>query len=126
MNTTMPKRERKETAEVQDRGFLSPAVNIVETTDGYMLEAEMPGVNKSGLEVLLQGTELTLVGKRDTEVHGAETVYRETSPRDFRRTFVLDPGIDTSKIQAKMENGILTLNLPKAEQLKPRRIKIAA
>ncbi|MEW6160522.1 MAG: Hsp20/alpha crystallin family protein [Verrucomicrobiota bacterium] len=105
--------------------FLLPPVNINETKDGYMLEAEMPGVNKEGLEVLLEGNELTLVGRRQTEVEGASLVYRESSPRHFRRTFVLDPSIDTAHINARMENGVLKLWLPKAEQVKPRRIAIS-
>jgi len=106
------------------RGFLYPQVNIAETKDGYILEAEMPGVNKESLEVLLEGNELTLVGHRKFEVPNAELLYRESVPRDFRRSFVLDPAIDTAKINARVENGVLTLNLPKAEQVKPRKVVV--
>lgn len=108
-----------------EHGFLTPPVNITETADGYTLEAEMPGVTKSGLEVMLEGNELTLVGRRQDKIENAELLYRESSPRDFRRTFVLDPTIDTSKIEAKMDNGILSLFLPKAERVKPRKIPIS-
>lgn len=127
MNTTVAKREKAEaTAQPQnERGYLTPVVNITETRDGYVLEAEMPGVNKDGLEVLLEGNEVTLVGRRRTELAELEMVYRESAPLDFRRTFVLDPTIDMAKIEARMENGILTLNLPKAERVKPRRIQIS-
>lgn len=107
------------------RAFISPTVNIIETKDGYVLEAEMPGVDKAGLEVLLEGNELTLVGKRHEESITAQLIYRESSTRDFRRTFVLDPTIDTAKIEAKMENGVLTLNLPKAEKVRPRKITVS-
>ena len=106
------------------RGFLYPQVNIAETKDGYLLEAEMPGVNKESLEVLLEGNELTIVGHRNFEVPNAELLYRESVPRDFRRSFVLDPAIDTAKINARVENGVLTLNLPKAEQVKPRKVVV--
>jgi HSP20 family protein len=106
------------------RGYLSPQVNIVETKDGYLLEAEIPGVSKDGLEILLEGNELTLVGRRRTELENATLLYRESSARDFRRSFELDPVIDTSRIQARMENGVLRVELPKAEKVKPRKITI--
>jgi HSP20 family protein len=104
--------------------FVTPVANILETADGYLLEAEMPGVAKDGLEVTVENGELTIVGRRaDKELPGA-ALYRESRPQDYRRVFDLDPSIDTGKITAKMEQGILTLNLPKAEQVKPRRITV--
>jgi len=106
------------------RGYLQPPVNVVETKDGYILEAEMPGVGKDGLEILLEDNELTIVGHRSFGADGAQPLYRESVDRDFRRTFVLDPTIDTAKINAKMNHGVLTLNLPKAERVKPRKISV--
>ena len=111
-------------ARANERGYLVPQVNIVETKDSLILEAEMPGVSKDGLEVLLEGNELTIAGRRQTGVPGAEPVYRESSPRDFRRDFVLDPSIDTSKLRATIEQGMLTLTLPKTEKVKPRKIQV--
>lgn len=106
------------------RGYLYPPVNVVETKEGYLLEAEMPGVGKDGLEILLEDNELTIVGHRRVGVEGAQLLYRESTDRDFRRAFALDPAIDTSKITARIERGVLTLNLPKAEKLKPRKISV--
>ena len=111
-------------ASANERGHLVPQVNIVETKDSFILGAEMPGVSKEGLEVLLEGNELTIVGRRQTGVPGAEPVYRESSPRDFRREFVLDPSIDTSKLSATIEQGVLTVTLPKTEKVKPRKIQV--
>ena len=107
-----------------ERGYFVPKVNIVETKDSFILEAEMPGVTKEGLEVRLEGNELSIVGGRETGVPGAEPVYRESSPRDFRREFVLDPSIDTAKLSATIEQGVLTLTLPKTEKVKPRKIQV--
>jgi len=107
-----------------NRGYFVPKVNIVETKDSFILEAEMPGVTKEGLEVRLEGNELSIVGGRETGVPGAEPVYRESSPRDFRREFVLDPSIDTAKLSATIEQGVLTLTLPKTEKVKPRKIQV--
>jgi HSP20 family protein len=106
------------------RGYLHPAVNVVETKDGYVLEAEMPGVGKDGLEVLLEENELTIVGHRKAVVEGAQPLYRESVDRDYRRAFELDPTIDTAKISARIERGVLTLTLPKAEKVKPRKITV--
>jgi len=106
------------------RGYLQPPVNVVETKDGYVLEAEMPGVGKDSLEILLEDNELTIVGHRRLGLEGAQPLYRESVDRDFRRSFVLDPTIDTAKIGAKVNHGVLTLTLPKAEQVKPRKIAV--
>ena len=105
-------------------GWVQPQVNIIESQDGYVLEAEMPGVSKDGLEILLEGNELTIVGRRSAEFAGAQLVYRESYDRDFRRSFELDPAIDTGRITARMESGILFLELPKSEKVKPRKITV--
>lgn len=102
--------------------YAAPEVNIFETSEGYVLEAEMPGVNKDGLEITLEGTEITIVGRRGHEAVPGEPLLRERQVADFRRAFELDPAIDTGKINAKMNQGVLTLTLPKSEQVKPRKI----
>src|ERR1041384_8387782 len=107
------------------RGYLVPQVNIVQTKDSFILEAEMPGGNNDGIEVLLEGSELTIIGRRHTAVPDAQPVYRESSPQDFRREFVLDQSIDTLRITAKIEQGVLTVQLPKAEKVKPRKITVS-
>ena len=109
----------------QRQDFVAPPVNIFETKDGYVLEAEMPGVNKEGLEVTLEGNEVTIVGRRTTESGSGEPLFRECGRDDYRRVFELDPAIDTSKVEARMEQGILTLALPKSERVKPRKITVS-
>jgi HSP20 family protein len=109
-----------------EREYVAPEVNIFETKDGYVLEAEMPGVTKDGLSISLEDNVLTLIGRRqDSAVANAELLYRESRPVDFRRVFELDPTIETPKISAKIEQGILTLTLPKAERVKPRKIAVS-
>jgi len=111
----------------RERDYVAPEVNIFETKDGYVLEAEMPGVNKEGLNISLEGNVLTLTGRRHDTAVGADynLVFRESRPVDFRRVFELDPAIESGKISAKMEQGILTLTLPKAERVKPRKITVS-
>lgn len=110
--------------EVRKEEYLAPAVEIFETKDGYLLEAEMPGVNKNGLEITLEGTQITITGRRHETVPGGEVLLRESRHADYRRVFELDPAIDASKITAKMDQGVLTLTLPKSEKLQPRRIQV--
>jgi HSP20 family protein len=105
--------------------FVVPVVNIFETGDGYALEAEMPGVNKDGLEITLEGNEITILGRRTAEPVNGELLLRERSAADYRRVFELDPAIDTNQISAKMEQGMLTLTLPKSERVKPRKITVS-
>ncbi len=107
----------------KERPFVSPSVNIVETKDGYLLEAEMPGVAKEGLEISLEDNVLTITGRRQPDP-SVSLLYRESNPVDYRRVFELDPSIETGKINARIEQGILTLTLPKAERVKPRRIAV--
>ncbi len=104
--------------------FVSPEVNIFETRDGYVLEAEMPGVNKEGLEITLEGNEMTLVGHRRTQNLAGEPLFRESHSADYRRVFELDPASDTGKIAARIDQGVLTLTLPKSEKVKPRKISV--
>jgi HSP20 family protein len=117
-----PREQRQD--RLERRGWVQPQVNITETQDGYILEAEMPGVGKDGLEVLLEGNELTILGRRSAGFADAQLLYRESADRDYRRTFELDPAIDTGRINARMDNGILYLELPKSERVKPRKITV--
>jgi HSP20 family protein len=108
----------------QPRRFATPLVDIESTDDGYVLYAEMPGVSKDGIEVTVENGDLVIAGhRRPLDVHG-EPIYRESRPYDFRRVYELDPSIDTSRISARIENGLLIVNLPKAERVKPRRIEV--
>ena len=127
MNTTLTKTDYPQ-QQPQNGGsrvqFLTPLANILETKDGYVLEAEMPGVNKDGLEVSVENGELTISGRRAAvEIPGRE-IYRESRAFDYRRTFELDPSIDAAKISAKIDQGVLTLHLPKVESVKPRKIEV--
>jgi len=121
MNAVAEKENKVQQAE---RPFVSPEVNIYETSDGYVLEAEMPGVSKEGLEITLEGNTLAFVGRRNERAVNGNPLYRESRPADYRRVFELDPAIDVDKISAEMRQGVLTLTLPKAERVKPRKIQI--
>jgi len=124
MDTLMPTQQRLTGDGSRQRSVLPP-VNITAKNDEYLLEIEMPGVNKEGLEISVEGNELTIVGKRHPEQVAGEVVYRESAEAEYHRVFELSSDIDTGKISAEMHQGIVRLHLPKAERVKPRKIKIA-
>jgi HSP20 family protein len=105
--------------------FIAPAATVLENADGYTLEVEMPGVSKENLEMWIENNELTILGRRSMPSVEGTLIHRESRQENFRRSFELDPSIDAEKISAKIEQGVVTLTLPKAEQVKPRKITVA-
>jgi HSP20 family protein len=104
--------------------YATPPADVESAKEGYTIHAEMPGVDKSGLEVTVDNGELTILGHRRAEEFAGEPVYREIRRNDFRLVFELDPTIDTARITARIDQGVLTLTLPKAESVKPRKITV--
>lgn len=109
----------------QAEQFASPVATVMENGDGYTLQVEMPGVNKEGLEISIENNELNIIGRRSLPTIDGRLIHRESRRENFRRAFELDPSIDTAKIEARIEQGVLTLQLPKAEQVKPRKITVS-
>ncbi len=103
--------------------YATPAVAIYEDADGYTIEAEMPGVPKDGVHVTVKNGELTFLGTKTTHPSGLR-LYGEVTAGDYRRVFDLDPVVDADNISARMEQGVLFLRLPKAQDKKPRRISV--
>jgi HSP20 family protein len=118
--------KEKQARPVAELPFVAPEVNIYETEDGYTLEADMPGVTKDGVEITLEGNTLAFTGRRHDETVPGRVLYRESRALNYRRVFELDVSIDTTKVTAKIDHGVLTLHLPKAEAVKPRRNTTAA
>ncbi|MCU0788437.1 MAG: Hsp20/alpha crystallin family protein [Verrucomicrobia bacterium] len=123
MNTTYERKNPEQTSRRVE--YVLPPVNIREEKDAYILEAEMPGVNKDSLEITLEGTELTLVGHRTQSPAPGEAWIKEQRQADFRRVFEVDPSIDGAGIKASMNQGLLILTLPKSERVKPRKIAVS-
>jgi len=105
--------------------FVAPPATVLENADGYTLEVEMPGVSRENLEMWVENNELTILGRRSMPSVEGTVIHRESRPENFQRSFELDPSIDAGKISAKIEQGVVTLTLPKAEQVKPRKIAVA-
>jgi len=118
-------RENRNDVQRRAEQFVTPVASVVEDGDAYLLKVEMPGVNKEGLEISVENNELTITGRRGLAQIEGTLIHRESRTEDFRRVFELDPSIDTSKISARIDQGFLTLTLPKAEQVKPRKIAVS-
>ena len=122
--STPAARESRPADRTQASQSQTPVVNIHQDSDGYTLVVEMPGVAKSGVDVTFEDGKLALTGRREAPVTTATAVYREINIAPYRRVFDLDPSIDTQGITAGMEQGLLTIRLPRAEATKPRKIEI--
>ncbi len=76
----------------------------------------MPGVNKDGLEISIENNELSIVGRRSNPAIDGTPVHRESRPHNYRRSFEIDPSIDSAKIAARMNQGVVTLTLPESRR----------
>jgi len=104
-----------------------PDVDIYETLESLWLRADMPGVDEQSIEVNVNDGVLSIEGQvavKDYE--NLMPVYTEYNIGNYSRRFTLANTIDTERISARMKNGVLELELPKAEKAKPRRIAISA
>jgi HSP20 family protein len=116
---TVPSREETRS---QER-YVTPPVDIYETGEGLVVKADLPGVDKENLEVRVENNLLSIRG-RATHAAPGDPIYREYGLINFFRQFELNERVDQSKISADLKNGVLTLNLPKAEEAKPRKIDV--
>jgi len=105
-----------------------PAVNITENNDGYQLELAVPGWEKNDFKVNTDGNLLTISAEKKAEVkdENGKSIRKEFSFRSFKRSFTLDEKIDTARINARYENGILKLDLAKKDEVKisPKEIAV--
>ena len=105
----------------------SPRLNVSETDKTFEIQAEMPGVNKEDVKVAIDRQRVTIEGesKRESEQReGENLLYTERSASRFMRSFTLPSEVDESNAQARMENGVLSLSLPKKQGSTATRIQI--
>ncbi|CAN5560773.1 hypothetical protein BH09VER1_BH09VER1_38800 [soil metagenome] len=105
--------------------YITPRANLSHDAEGYVLELEMPGVDKDSLDVSVDDGKLVITGQRKSASELGRVVYRERRPASYRRVFELEASLDPSKVSAKIDQGLLTLWLPKPEQAKPHKITIS-
>jgi HSP20 family molecular chaperone IbpA len=116
--------ENKEEATIPARVFL-PNADIYETSSELKVVLEMPGIEKDKVEINLEDGVLHVEGRLDLSKYaGLQPLYTEYNVGHYARSFQLSSKIDQGKIAAEMNNGVLSLTLPKVEEAKPRTIQV--
>lgn len=118
-------REEEKKVVTPQEVILTPAVDIYETENAFVLLADLPGVDKENLHVDVKEGELSIDG-RANGIHGKDerTLVEEFKLGRYLRKFALDDTIDCEKIEASFKNGVLKLILPKVEKAKPKKIEV--
>jgi HSP20 family protein len=121
--------EKKEVAPKSEKTvparYFVPLTDIFENEDALTVVMEMPGVAKKDLDVQVENDVLRVEGRIDFgKYQGLEPLYAEYNIGHYARTFTLSDKVDTQRINAALEEGVLTLKLPKVEHARPRRIPI--
>lgn len=103
-----------------------PSVDVTERDDAYILKAELPGVSKSDVKITLKDNLLTIHGEKKKESEEKDKNYFRTERHygTFQRTFTLPSKVRGEKIEANFIDGVLTIEIPKAEEAKPKEIEV--
>ena len=109
----------------QERAFI-PRFDVKETPDAYVLKADLPGVPEEEVEISVVGNRLTISGQREMEERreGENFVASERSYGAFTRTFLLPDGAEGARIEASLNDGVLTITVPKRPEVQPKRIEL--
>ena len=114
------------TANSSRREFaLRPPVDVFESSDGITLWADMPGVSRERLNLQVDGNALLLQGDVEFPMGGnMQALYADVRSNRYECSFVLSNELDTSRIEANLKDGVLTVHIPKRAELRPRRIEV--
>jgi HSP20 family protein len=106
----------------------APAFDVKETKESYLFKADVPGIQDKDLEVTITGNRLTVGGTREEEKEEQRERYYayERNYGSFSRSFTLPDGADTDKLQASLEQGVLTVTVPKRPEVQPKKIAVKA
>lgn len=109
----------------REEAALLPAVDVLEDAQGITLYADLPGVPKDRLSLQIEAGTLTIEGVVDLDLpEGMEATHAEVALPRYRRVFTLSKELDSDKVSAELNQGVLKLRIPKAEHAQPRRIEI--
>jgi len=127
------KREMDNILATHERGIVStagvfPSLNLSEDEDNLYVRAELPGVVPEEIEITTKENNLIIKGVRRIATEGEKVSYhrRERESGSFRRIISLPTRVDAEKVTAVFKNGVLTVTLPRAAELKPRKIEVAS
>jgi len=105
----------------------SPSVDLEETKNDYIIHVELPGMNKKDIDISVENDVLTISGEKKERVQTKDSncLISEIMSGHFSRSFRLPAQVDYDKIEAKWDNGVLVVKIPKSEIAKPKRIQIS-
>lgn len=110
----------------QARTWRRPHYDVSENDEAFDVRVTLPGVNRQGVDISVEEDTLTIVGTRNPAAQvGWRPLRRELPVGDYRLSLRLNVAIKDAKISARVEDGILQLTLPKADEVKPRKIKVS-
>ncbi len=110
----------------EQRLVFNPPIDIYETGDGLVLYADLPGVTTDGLDLQVQDNRLTLFGRvRREDSDEGMVLHEEYRTGDFLRSFILSDEVDHDRITARLNHGVLRVELPRASRAQPRRIEVS-
>lgn len=116
---------RKEQDTRGQQRVIRPLVDIFEDNTGITLQADMPGVSKERLDIKIDADELSIEGEAVIPMpDGMEPLYADVRSTRYERNFSLSSELDGDKADAKLQDGVLTLHIPKREQYQPRKIEV--
>lgn len=112
--------------EVSGLSMWTPAVDIAERDDEYLVRMELPGVRKEDVRITIENNILTIRGEKKQEETKSDDGFRrvERSYGSFQRSFTLPSAVRADKIDAVSQDGVLTVRLPKAEEARPKQIEV--
>ena len=108
------------------RMLFNPPIDIYETPEGLVLYADLPGVSAEGLDLQVQDNRLALFGRVENDLETLDVVHEEYQVGDFLRSFILSDEVDHEKISARLNNGVLRVELPRTQRAEPRRIEVSS
>lgn len=130
LNSIIPSRHRAsascEAPSASVGATRKPSYRVNESDEAYRLTVNLPGVTKDGLEITADADELRIVGTRAwKQPEGWTTLHRETAAANYELVLTHENSLNTDKITAELRDGVLNVTLPKAEEIKPRKIAVS-
>jgi HSP20 family protein len=111
----------------QSEWTLVPDVDIYEDAEGIYVQADMPGVSRERLDIQVNKDALTIEGEARIDMpDGMEAIYADIRTTRYRRSFVLSTELDTGRVDARLNNGVLSIHIPKRAEARPRKIEVNA
>jgi HSP20 family protein len=132
MTTDLEKREKQEVSSTAAEQMnhsgqaYSPDVDIYASDDEVLFAVDLPGVNKGDVSIQVDETDTLIIRAKNSHKEPEEAALRQYRIGDYYRAFQISEDYDKDKVQAKLENGLLQVTIPKKESAKPKKIEIKA